>query len=123
MAEARHRIGASMRPTSSIPGPFESGLPSVYYIAPPDPELVRGGPARLHSGRSQDLFGISVHEVWPGHYLQRLHASRSREPYRPALPHLGLRRGLGALRRADDVGCRPGQRRSRRCASGSCSTR
>jgi uncharacterized protein (DUF885 family) len=59
-----------------IPGPYEPSLPSIYYIAPPDPrwsaEERRGYlPGRL------DLLFITVHEVWPGHFLQFLHANRS----------------------------------------------
>ena len=31
----------------NIPGPYEKGLPSVYYIAPPDPAWSQGGAGRL----------------------------------------------------------------------------
>ncbi|MDB4976224.1 MAG: hypothetical protein JWN48_4565 [Myxococcaceae bacterium] len=63
-----------------IPGPYETGLPSTYYIAPPDPtwsaEEQRGYlPGRL------DLLFITVHEVWPGHFLQFLHANRVQRPF------------------------------------------
>jgi len=59
-----------------IPGPFESGLPSVYYIAPPDPEWSEEDQAAYVPGET-DLLAISVHEVWPGHFLQFLHANRA----------------------------------------------
>jgi hypothetical protein len=59
-----------------IPGPFESGLPSVYYIAPPDPEWSEEDQAAYIPGEA-DLLAISVHEVWPGHFLQFLHANRA----------------------------------------------
>lgn len=59
-----------------IPGPFESGLPSVYYIAPPDPEWSAEDQAAYIPGET-DLLAISVHEVWPGHFLQFLHANRA----------------------------------------------
>ncbi len=59
-----------------IPGPFESGLPSVYYIAPPDPEWSEEDQAAYIPGET-DLLAISVHEVWPGHFLQFLHANRA----------------------------------------------
>jgi hypothetical protein len=59
----------------SIPGPFESGLPSVYYIAPPDPNWSEEDKLAYIPGEAR-LLGISVHEVWPGHYLQRLHSRR-----------------------------------------------
>jgi len=60
----------------NIPGPFESGLPSVYYIAPPDPEWSEEDQAAYIPGET-DLLAISVHEVWPGHFLQFLHANRA----------------------------------------------
>ena len=59
-----------------IPGPFESGLPSVYYIAPPNPEWSEEDQAAYIPGET-DLLAISVHEVWPGHFLQFLHANRA----------------------------------------------
>lgn len=59
-----------------IPGPFETGLPSVYYIAPPDPSWTPAVQAAFVPGES-DLMFTSVHEVWPGHFLNFLHANRS----------------------------------------------
>ena len=59
-----------------IPGPFESGLPSVYYIAPPDPSWSEEDQRAYVPGET-DLLAISVHEVWPGHFLQFLHANRA----------------------------------------------
>jgi hypothetical protein len=58
-----------------IPGPYEEGLPSVYYIAPPDPSW----PAeeqRAYVPGMADLLFTSVHEAWPGHFLQFLHSNR-----------------------------------------------
>jgi hypothetical protein len=60
----------------NIPGPFESGLPSVYYIAPPDPTWSEEDQLAYIPGET-DLLAISVHEVWPGHFLQFLHANRA----------------------------------------------
>lgn len=59
-----------------IPGPFESGLPSVYYIAPPDPDWSEEDQLAYIAGE-KDLLATSVHEVWPGHFLQFLHANRA----------------------------------------------
>ena len=59
-----------------IPGPYERGLPSVYYIAPPDPSWSREVQAAFIPGQA-DLMFTSVHEVWPGHFLNFLHANRS----------------------------------------------
>lgn len=60
----------------NIPGPYEKGLPAVYYIAPPEPtwsekEQLEYIPAE------PDLLFTSVHEVWPGHFLHFLHANRA----------------------------------------------
>ncbi len=60
-----------------IPGPFESGLPSVYRIAPPDPNWSEADQLAYIPGET-DLLGTSVHEVWPGHFLQFLHANRTK---------------------------------------------
>jgi len=59
-----------------IPGPFETGLPSVYYIAPPDPAWSEED-QRAYVPSETNLLAISVHEVWPGHFLQFLHANRT----------------------------------------------
>jgi uncharacterized protein (DUF885 family) len=60
----------------SIPGSFESGLPSTYYIAPPDPEWSEEDQLAYIPGEA-DLLAVSVHEVWPGHFLQYLHSNRA----------------------------------------------
>jgi uncharacterized protein (DUF885 family) len=59
-----------------IPGPYETGLPSVYYISPPDPAWTPEVRAAYIPGVS-DLLFTSVHEVWPGHFLNFIHANRS----------------------------------------------
>jgi hypothetical protein len=59
-----------------IPGPFEKGSSAIYYIAPPDPSWP---PKEQHDylpGQA-DLLFTSVHEVWPGHFLQFLHSNRN----------------------------------------------
>jgi len=60
----------------NIPGPYEKGLPSTYYIAPPDPSWPKAEKDAYVPGQANLLF-TSVHEVWPGHFLQFLHANRS----------------------------------------------
>lgn len=60
-----------------IPGPYEKGLPSVYYISPPDPSWDEETRAAYIPGK-MDLLGTSVHEVWPGHFLNFLHANRAK---------------------------------------------
>ena len=59
-----------------IPGPYEKGLPSTYYISPPDPTWPEAEQQAYIPGLA-DLMFVSVHEVWPGHFLQFLHANRS----------------------------------------------
>ena len=59
-----------------IPGPYERNLPSIYYISPPDPKWPKAEQDAYVPGKNVLLF-TSVHEVWPGHFLQFLHANRS----------------------------------------------
>ena len=58
------------------PGPFDRGVPSVYYIAPPDPAWTKAVQDAFVPGYGSLLF-TSVHEVMPGHFVQFLHANRS----------------------------------------------
>lgn len=60
----------------NIPGPWEKDQPSVYYISPPNPEWPEEVQADYVPGES-DLMFTSVHEVWPGHFLNFLHAKRA----------------------------------------------
>ena len=59
-----------------IPGPYEKNLPAVYYIAPPDPKWSATEQRDYLPGKA-DLLFTSVHEVWPGHFLQFLHSNRN----------------------------------------------
>ncbi|MEQ1706795.1 MAG: DUF885 domain-containing protein [Terricaulis sp.] len=63
-----------------IPGPYETNLPSVYYISPPDPSWPAQVQADFVPGETELLF-VSVHEVWPGHFLNFLHANRSENQF------------------------------------------
>jgi len=63
-----------------IPGPYEKGLPSTYYIAPPDSSWSKEEQAAYIPAETE-LLAISVHEVWPGHFLQFLHANRSKSKF------------------------------------------
>ncbi len=60
----------------NIPGRYEKNLPSIYYIAPPDPTWSEQEQQAYLPGKA-DLLFASVHEVWPGHFLQFLHSKRS----------------------------------------------
>jgi uncharacterized protein (DUF885 family) len=59
-----------------IPGPYDAGMPSVYYISPPDPRWTNEEQAAYIPG-IKNLLYTSVHEVWPGHFLNFLHANRA----------------------------------------------
>ncbi|HEX8447969.1 MAG TPA: DUF885 family protein, partial [Allosphingosinicella sp.] len=61
------RTSPAFRPVIYIdpPGPYEVGIPSIYYIP-------AGG------GISEpDLLFVTAHEAMPGHFLQFLHANRA----------------------------------------------
>jgi hypothetical protein len=60
----------------NIPGPYAKNQPSVYYISPPDPAWTEEVQQAYVPGES-DLLFTSVHEVWPGHFLNFLHANRA----------------------------------------------
>ena len=63
----------------NIPGPYEKNMPSVYYIAPPDPKWSRQEQEAYLPGKD-DLLFTSAHEVMPGHFLQFLHENRVTSP-------------------------------------------
>jgi len=58
------------------PGPFERGIPSIYYISPPDPAWDKAVRDAFVPGRD-NLLAVTVHEVMPGHFLQFRHANQS----------------------------------------------
>lgn len=54
-------------------GPYETKpLPSFYYISPPDPSWPKAKQIAYVPG-VMDLLFITIHEVWPGHFLHGLH--------------------------------------------------
>jgi Bacterial protein of unknown function (DUF885) len=84
----------------NIPGPFEKGLSSTYYIAPPDPTWPKEKQDAYLPGRASLLF-TSVHEVWPGHFLQYLHANRS--PYQLGRLFIGYAYAEGWAHYAEEM--------------------
>ena len=54
----------------------DTNQPSVYYIAPPNPAWPEEVQQAYIPGEA-DLLFTSVHEVWPGHFLNFVHAKRS----------------------------------------------
>ena len=55
-------------------GPYDKGVPSTYNIAPPNPAWSKAEQAAYVPSEAALLF-TSVHEVWPGHFLQFLHSN------------------------------------------------
>ncbi len=60
-------------------GPLDKGLPSIYYISPPDPSWPKEKQDAYIPGVA-DLMFTTVHEVMPGHFLQFLHSNRAASP-------------------------------------------
>ncbi len=60
----------------NVPGPYDHGVAATYDIAPPDPSWPQAMQKAYLPGRAILLF-TSVHEVWPGHFLQFLHSNRN----------------------------------------------
>ena len=59
-----------------IPGPFDRDLASEYNLAPPDPSWSAQEREDYIPGRATLLY-TSVHEVWPGHFLQFSYSNRN----------------------------------------------
>ncbi|MGI8812043.1 MAG: DUF885 domain-containing protein [Pyrinomonadaceae bacterium] len=64
----------------NIPGPYETNLPSVYYVSPPDPTWDKKKQDEYVPGKGSLLF-TSVHEVYPGHFVQFLHSNRNKSKF------------------------------------------
>jgi len=59
-------------------GPFEKKrMPSFYYISPPETSWPEAQQREYVPDRSS-LASITVHELWPGHYLHALHMKKQR---------------------------------------------
>jgi hypothetical protein len=57
-----------------VPGPYDKGVAATYNIAPPNPKWSKAEQAAYIPSEASLLF-TSVHEVWPGHFLQFLHSN------------------------------------------------
>jgi hypothetical protein len=60
----------------NVPGPYEKGVAYTYNIAPPDPSWTARERTEYIPGQASLLY-TSVHEVWPGHFLQFLYSNRN----------------------------------------------
>jgi Bacterial protein of unknown function (DUF885) len=59
-----------------VPGPYDKNVAYVFNIAPPDPSWTPQEREEYIPGKANLLY-TSVHEVWPGHFLQFLHSNRN----------------------------------------------
>ena len=57
-----------------VPGPYDHGVAATYNIAPPDPKWSKAE-QEAYLPSEAALLSTSVHEVWPGHFLQFLHSN------------------------------------------------
>lgn len=62
------------------PQPYEKNMPAFYNISPPDKSWSKAKQLAYIPSKGNLLF-TSVHEVWPGHFLQFLHANRSKSQF------------------------------------------
>lgn len=76
----------------NIPGPYETNLPSVYYVSPPDPSWPKEKRDAYVPGKGSLLF-TSAHEVYPGHFVQFLHANRSSSKFGQVFVGYGFAEG------------------------------
>lgn len=76
----------------NIPGPYETNLPSVYYVSPPDPTWPKKKQDDYVPGKGSLLF-TSVHEGYPGHFLQFLHANRAKSRFGQVFVGYGFAEG------------------------------
>jgi uncharacterized protein (DUF885 family) len=59
--------------------PFDPSMPAFYNVSAPDPTWSKAKQLAYVQDKS-DLLFTSVHEVWPGHFLQFLHSNRAKSP-------------------------------------------
>jgi uncharacterized protein (DUF885 family) len=77
-ASPPHKRG-NMASLSSAGAFEERPLPSFYYLSPPDPSWPEAE-QRAYLPSRADLLFLSVHEVWPGHFLQNSHIAAHGSP-------------------------------------------
>lgn len=79
------------------PGPFEKkGLPANYFVTPPDPSLsllAQDDHMRMFNRYSLPI--ISMHEAWPGHYLQLLRNAETTSKVRKVFGSTSFSEGWG----------------------------
>jgi hypothetical protein len=76
------------------PGPFDRGVPAFYYVTPPDPSW-SPEERQAYVLSEANLLLVSIHEVWPGHFLQWQHQIRARWPLARAVQSYAFVEGWG----------------------------
>ena len=61
----------------TTPTPYDKEKVGIYYITPPDPKWTEEERDKYIMSKN-DLLFTSVHEVWPGHFLQRLYSMNNK---------------------------------------------
>jgi len=78
--ESPQYLGATSFASMDTPGPFEKRAAEVYfYVTPPEsewPEQQKNQWLTLFNSYSADI--LSMHETYPGHYVQSLHLNSSK---------------------------------------------
>ena len=57
-------------------GPYEKDMVGIYYITPPDTNWTKEEREKYIMSRNELLF-TSVHEMWPGHFLQSIFINKN----------------------------------------------
>lgn len=62
------------------PGPFDKAVDGIYWITAVDPDWTPTQKEEwMRTLNHSMLRNTTIHEVWPGHYLQRLHVRRTEQ--------------------------------------------
>lgn len=88
-----------------IPGVFDGDMPATYFITPPDASWSDEEKEAYLPSRHELMF-ISLHEVWPGHFLHFLHAHRC--PFRLGRHLIGYGFAEGWAHYTEEMCCRAG---------------
>ena len=94
-----------------VPGPYDKGVAATYNIAPPNPKWTKAEQAAYIASEAT-LMSTSVHEVWPGHFLQFLHSNANPDKLEGLWVGYAFAEGWAHYCRGDDVRGGPEQGRS-----------
>ena len=96
--------------------PLDPKADSLYAVAPPPKDWPPARQATFFREYNPAMLQIlTIHEAYPGHYVQLEYSNRYPSLVRKVLSSGVVRRGVGGVHRADDA--RPGLRRRRPVAA------